>query len=193
MIEEMMSAYINLVGDRIYLRDHRPEDLDGFHAWMSDPEVTRYLTRRTTTPEESLAQLRDCLAENDNPARTRYFLAVVRKQDGTYLGDAGFTVEGSSADLGYFLLKAYWGQGYATEAMRLMIAYCFTKLALNRVTAGCAAGNSASERVMQKCGLRLVSRQTASNSKNQVLADRLEYELLRQDWGREQVIPTKNG
>ena len=38
-------------GKRIYLRDHQASDLEAYHAWLSNPIVTRYLSWRVTTEE----------------------------------------------------------------------------------------------------------------------------------------------
>jgi [ribosomal protein S5]-alanine N-acetyltransferase len=173
---------IRLDGERIYLRDHVLEDIDVFHAWMSDREVTRFLTRRLGSRAESLQQLHACLAENDNPQRRQYFFALVLKQGDQNIGDAGFTLQDGAADMGYFLLKPFWGQGYASEALRLMMVYCFDSLHLQRVTAGCTAGNNASERVMQKCGLQLEARLMSHTLIDGVYCDRLEYGLSMADW-----------
>jgi ribosomal-protein-alanine N-acetyltransferase len=177
---------LQISGQRIDLRDHHPADLDGFHAWLSNPVVTQYLSWRTTTLEESFVRLADAIRENERQPRTKYFLAVVLKATGALIGEAGFTIEsrgetGGVANLGYFLLEPYWGQGYASEAMRLMIGYCFTTLGLHKVTADCDAENTASEKVMLRCGMV----REACRRKHALLdgewRDRLEYALLRED------------
>jgi ribosomal-protein-alanine N-acetyltransferase len=177
---------LTISGQRIDLRDHHPNDLEGFHAWLSDPIVTQYLSWRTTTLEESFLRLADAIRENERQPRTKYFLAMVLKS-GVLIGEAGFTIEsrsvtGGIANLGYFLCKPYWGQGYASEALGLMIAYCFTTLGLHKVTADCDAENRASEKVMQRCGMV----REAYRRKHALLdgewRDRLEYALLREEW-----------
>jgi ribosomal-protein-alanine N-acetyltransferase len=187
---------LRIDGQRIYLRDHQASDLDVFHAWLSDPVVTRYLTWRTSTREESLIQLAEALRENNQQPRVKYYFAIVLNANDCIMGEAGFTVEntGGVADLGYFLLKAYWGQGYATEATELMIRYCFTVLGLHKVTAGCDAQNRASESVMKKCGLQ----REAYREKHYLLdgewRDRLDYALLYEDWiGRQNSPPGAAG
>ncbi len=71
----------------------------------------------------------------------------------TSAGYAGFTwVEENVAEIGYFLEPEYWGNGFASEAASLIIALAIDLGAL-RVTATCDARNTASERVMQRCGM----------------------------------------
>lgn len=57
------------------------------------------------------------------------------------------------AELGYWIGKWHWNQGYATEAASAMVAHGFTQLALHRVQARHFARNPASGRVMQKIGI----------------------------------------
>jgi RimJ/RimL family protein N-acetyltransferase len=55
-------------------------------------------------------------------------------------------------DIGYHVRPAHWGHGYATEAARAIIDWCFQNLDLHRIQADCTDGNLASERVLLKCG-----------------------------------------
>jgi len=57
------------------------------------------------------------------------------------------------AELGYWVGVPYWGRGYATEAVRAMIAYGFDKLSLQRIYAYHFVRNPASGRVMAKAGM----------------------------------------
>ncbi len=68
-----------------------------------------------------------------------------------FLNDCG--MDGTSAELGYFIDPAHWGRGYATEALRAAVEELF-RIGYARVTAGYFEGNDASRRVMEKCGMR---------------------------------------
>jgi len=57
-----------------------------------------------------------------------------------------------SAVLGYALDKKHNNKGYTTEAVELVVAYAFRKLALHRIEAGVMPGNEASVRVLEKAG-----------------------------------------
>ena len=180
---------LRIDGKRVYLRDHQAGDLEVFHSWLSDPIVARYLTWRTSTLDESLIQLADALRENDKEPRTKYFFAMVLNEDDCIIGEAGFTVKsraehGGIAELGYFLLEPYWGQGYATEAAQLMLTYCFTVLKLHKVSAWCDTENTASENVMKRCGMEREVSQKKHYFLDGAWRDRLGYGLLYEDWAR---------
>ncbi|MBI9050219.1 MAG: GNAT family N-acetyltransferase [Anaerolineaceae bacterium] len=178
---------LKIDGERVYLRDHKASDLDVFHAWLSDAVVAKYLSWRTYTREESFTHLAHSINENNANPRTDYFFALVLNENEHIIGEAGFTIQtqtkpGGIAELGYFLLQSYWGKGYATEAAKLLIAYCFTVLKLHKVTAGCDVENRASEKVMINCGMQQEAYRKKQRLLNGEWRDRLEYALLYDDW-----------
>jgi [ribosomal protein S5]-alanine N-acetyltransferase len=61
----------------------------------------------------------------------------------------------NSAELGYWFKRSAWGQGYATEAARFMLAVGFKTLKLHRIWGKCHVENPASAHVMEKVGMRL--------------------------------------
>ena len=58
-----------------------------------------------------------------------------------------------SCEIGYGIGSEYWGRGYATEAVRAFIGYCFAEKGMGTVYASFFTGNEASRRVMEKCGM----------------------------------------
>lgn len=81
--------------------------------------------------------------------------AITRKLDGALVGAIGLMgmVKGHQAELGYWIGKPYWKQGYCTEAGRILLRYAFSDLGLMRVHACHLTRNPASGRVMQKLGM----------------------------------------
>jgi ribosomal-protein-alanine N-acetyltransferase len=178
---------LKIEGERVYLRDHQAHDLEVFHSWLSDPVVMKYLPWRTSSIDDSFLQLAECLRENAKEDRRKYYFAVILKGNEQIIGEAGFTIEkneisGGIANMGYFLLKKYWGNGYATEVGQMMIGYCFTTLKLHKVTAGCDAENSASEGVMKKSGMKREGYREKQYCLDGEWRDRIEYGILYQDW-----------
>ena len=83
-------------------------------------------------------------------ARNHTFL-LIRRQDRAVLGSGGFGGTGSVAELGYSLGRAYWGRGYATEAVRAMLDHA-GPLGLRQLDAYSFIDNPASARVLEKAG-----------------------------------------
>lgn len=83
----------------------------------------------------------------------RHFLRAI-SLDGDLIGMFNdCAVSGKRVEVGYFVDPAHKGRGYATEALRKAIAELFQR-GFDTVTAGYFEGNTASRRVMEKCGMR---------------------------------------
>jgi RimJ/RimL family protein N-acetyltransferase len=120
------------------------------------------------------------------------YLAGVEKRSGRFVGWYGLHVaRGSGRDdapgdywLGYRLHKWCWGNGYATEGVRALIANGFTKLGVLRVRATTMAVNTRSRQVMERCGLRYV--RTFHEQWDDPLPGtehgEVEYALTKPDW-----------
>jgi len=134
--------------ERLLLRPYKMADLATYHALRSDPKVLRY---SSTVPHETLAQSRR------NIRKTK-FHTLLEKDSGTYIGEAGILSVIPRANrcvIGYNLLPAFWGQGYATEISKALVSYAFDVLQLERVEAMAQSENLASRRVLEKSGFAL--------------------------------------
>lgn len=82
--------------------------------------------------------------------------AIERKQDDALIGTIGLTLfeKHGQAELGYWVGKPYWGNGYCTEASRAILKYGFRERKLHRIHAKHYVRNPASGRVMQKLGMQ---------------------------------------
>jgi RimJ/RimL family protein N-acetyltransferase len=87
---------------------------------------------------------------------TRLTLAISPREDPDALVGAialGITSEHARAELGYWIGRAFWNRGYATEAARAIVDFGFATLGLNRIQAQHFVRNAASGRVMEKIGM----------------------------------------
>ena len=82
--------------------------------------------------------------------------AITRKPDGVLVGAISLMgmTKGHQAELGYWVGKPYWNQGYCTEAGQAILRYAFAELGFVRVHSCHITRNPASGRVMQKLGMR---------------------------------------
>jgi RimJ/RimL family protein N-acetyltransferase len=84
-----------------------------------------------------------------------HFAIALRPQD-LFIGGIGLSIDRQNevAELGYWIGKPYWNQGYCTEAAQATLRYGLEVLGLNRIQARHFASNPASGRVMQKSGMK---------------------------------------
>jgi RimJ/RimL family protein N-acetyltransferase len=173
---------------RLAIRRFTQDDVDNLFSLNSDPEVMRYLGR--ATPREVL---RDEIIPFHLGVYQRFdrlgTWAAESLDNGEFLGWFHFRAEGgdvTSIHLGYRLLRSAWNHGYATEGSRALINMGFTDLGVQRVFAHTMTTNTASRRVLEKCGLTLVHA-TAYNGPDADVIDgaehgEVEYALTRSEW-----------
>ncbi|MCK6520779.1 GNAT family N-acetyltransferase [Myxococcota bacterium] len=137
------------------LRPLTPDDLDHLVTLDQDPEVTRYINGGQATPRAAYVEL---LLPRMLGAATRPGLGffAVESPEGDFMGWVHLredSFEPRYAEIGYRLARAYWGQGVATAASRLLMARAFEELGFEVVSARTLLENRASRRVMEKLGL----------------------------------------
>lgn len=132
------------------LRPLEIRDAADVFEWVSDPVVNRYmpyaLYQNIGQAEAWIASLR----EEDN------IFAFCLRDTGKVIGsgDIGYDRERNAYGLGYNLNRAFWGNGYATEAARGMIRWAYSHLGARDFSANHANANTASEKVILKCGFQ---------------------------------------
>ena len=170
---------------RLILRRFTVADAeDMYRNWASDPEVTRYLTWPChPSPEATAALLEDWAARYEDGG---YFSwAIQRKEGGGVIGSiAAVRLDEAvnSAEIGYCLSRAFWGQGLMPEALRAVMDYLFNEAEINRLSAYHDVRNPKSGRVMQKAGMKYEGTLRQAGKNNQGICDLACYAALRSDF-----------
>lgn len=156
-IEKNKKYNLFVDGERIYLREIRVSDVDkNYCNWMKDQEVIRFLESRFE--KWSNHKLRNYVRKI-NKNRDYLFWAIIFKDSGKHIGNIKIGPINRThkfADLGIIIgEKKFWGQGLATEAIKLVVDYCFDKLKLHKLTAGAYRNNIASIKAFKKAGFKI--------------------------------------
>jgi RimJ/RimL family protein N-acetyltransferase len=108
--------------------------------------------------------------------------AITSRKDGQLMGAIGLEIhqKNENAELGYWIGKPFWGQGYCTEAVRAVVHYAFEQLRLNRLKAHHFANNPASGRVLRKIGMTWEGRLIQEIKKWGEFVDLEVYGIVRQ-------------
>jgi len=80
---------------------------------------------------------------------------MTESETGADIGVTGFVLKEGVAEVGYLLLPEFSNKGYATESLKGVINKAAKEYDILRYQAVVTEGNSASERVLQKCGFSL--------------------------------------
>jgi RimJ/RimL family protein N-acetyltransferase len=149
---------IVLETERLLFRPHdEAADLEAYCAMEADPEFRRLSGGLPRTRAEAERTFREVWL----PPKPMALLATVYKPEGCYIGRCGlYPHRGEDSNevipgegvLAFYLARAYWGRGLATEAGRAFLDYGFGRLKLARIVAGANTRNLASNRVLQKLG-----------------------------------------
>lgn len=172
---------IRLETERLVIRDHGPEDLEGLFRLLSDPKAMRFIPDlRVADLDGARANLRVAVEEAARPDRVKFFFAMVEKASGAYVGEIGFTREDpGTAELGYFILEPFWGRGLVTEAACRVMRFAFEDAGIHRIRIGCYKANVGSERIMVKLGARKVREYEGEAFDPRESSRRVEYLLER--------------
>jgi len=102
---------------------------------------------------------------------------------GTAVGGIGLLLKEDvyrrSAEVGYWLGEAFWGQGIMSEVLPLLVDYAFSRFDICRMYAGIFAWNPASGRVLEKAGFQREARLRSAVTKDGATTDELIYALIR--------------
>jgi ribosomal-protein-alanine N-acetyltransferase len=143
---------------RLVLRDAELSDADAIHRYASDAEVCRYMIWGPNTLERTREALQYRVNEQQaDPQRRAFELQIVEKSSNELVGGVGIRVADSAAldaDLGYVLVRSRWGQGIVLEACQRLLEVGFGWFNLHRIWASTDAQNLASQRVLEKLGMR---------------------------------------
>jgi RimJ/RimL family protein N-acetyltransferase len=135
--------------ERLILRAPRFEDAKRVAALANDRRVAEN-TARIPHPY-SLADAKDWIGSANRTAGEASFLIDA---GGEVIGACGLEWRNGVPEIGYWLGAPFWGNGYATEAVRALIDHAFGEGCYPALHAGARVSNPASRRVLEKCGFQ---------------------------------------
>ncbi|WP_458206325.1 GNAT family N-acetyltransferase [Haladaptatus sp. NG-SE-30] len=143
-----MPGPVFLEGDRVELRTTEREDLDLLQQARSNPDLRRSLGFLQPYSHEQVEEFyENTITANNGDAN---FVVCV---DGEPIGEASlFGIERDHGEIAYWIDTDWQGEGYATEAVSLLLDYAFDTRGLHRIVAKVAAFNEASQALVERLG-----------------------------------------
>lgn len=142
--------------ERLILRPWMESDAESLYEYAKDPDVGPIAGWPVhTSVENSLEIIRTVLSADE-------VYAVCLKEDNKAIGSIGLHLNGSTdmtdkddeCELGYWIGKPFWGNGYIPEAANEILRHGFEDLDMTKIWCGYYDGNIKSKRVQEKCGFR---------------------------------------
>jgi len=161
---------------------------EGFSKWNRDSEFHRLLDTepsRVMSVKGTKNWIENDL-EKENP--DLIFFSIRTLDEDRLIGFIGFDgLQWTHGDAFVFIglgERGYWGKGYGTDAMRVILRYAFTELNLHRVSLDVFEYNPRAIRSYEKAGFRYEGRIRKMISRDGGRADDLLMGILRDEWIR---------
>lgn len=146
---------IELKSDKVSLRELQKSDSKRIALLANDQSISE-MTMDIPYPytlKDAEKFLEHCIAEYDR--KNEYIFGIIERSSGMLTGCIGMSNVKihKHGEMGYWMGRAYWGKGYTTEAVSLMVKFAFEDLKLNKVFAHFMPKNPASGKVLEKNGM----------------------------------------
>lgn len=191
---------VELIGSKVKLRPIHPDDASVAYDLVRDDRVTSMLLWDGPSNLAELIEGYRLRADRWKQAISPYVFGIDLIGKSSIIGsiDARYQEYPGQWEIGYWLGVPHWGNGYMTEAVRLITHFAFKHLDAVRVCADPYVGNIASSRVLEKNGFQLDGTLRSHVLKRGEYLDQWYYTLLRTEWDarrdsyapeRELVVP----
>jgi [ribosomal protein S5]-alanine N-acetyltransferase len=179
---------MELITQRLVLREFRQNDFDAIRDYESHPETHRF--EKTIPNDEAIeTRLNQIVAWSHEHPRSQYCFAITFQPENIVRGQVSLSLNISDIrewEIGWKVHYNYWGNGYATEAANCVLAFAFNDLHAHRVVAFCNVQHAASVRVMNKIGMLQDGRLRETRWWNGAWQDEFVYAILDRDWESQQ-------
>jgi [ribosomal protein S5]-alanine N-acetyltransferase len=169
---------------RLFLRPPADDDVAAIVALLGDFDVSKNLSSPPHPYREEDAIAFVERVRHDQTEGVGHCFMIFRHDDDALIGSIGFRERSEAIELGYWIGKPYWGQGYASEAARRTIDFAFGELNLGGLVAGWFHDNPASGRVLEKLGFVRDGEDERHSSARGHAVQSLRMALSRATWER---------
>ncbi len=172
--------------ERMDLRFVEAKDLMFIHDLYSLPESDQYNTLGIPANiDETKRLLGSYIGETEKNLIRRYTWKLTLKKSAHPVGLIALNLgmeKYQSGEVWFKIHSDHWGKGLATEALKVVIHFGFSKLNLHRIEAGCAVENGASIRVLEKAGMIQEGRKRQVLPLKSGWSDGYEYGILASEY-----------
>ncbi len=154
---------------RLLLRRARPDDLDAIHAIMADVETMRYWSTPPHTSREETGRWLEAMLSADPAGNDEFVL----EHEGVVIGKLGAW---RLPEIGFFLRRDHWGQGFASEALDGFVRYMASQ-GVGHLTADVDPLNRACLDLLTKAGFRETGRASGTFRLGERLCDSVYLRL----------------
>ncbi|MDI2586252.1 GNAT family N-acetyltransferase [Psychrobacillus sp. NEAU-3TGS] len=148
---------MEFTSERLLFRSYTQDDFDFLYGMLSDPDMVCYIGNGETRDLKGAEVFLEWIYSQYEMNSEYGLKVVVRKEDNVPVGHAGIVpqkVKGKDElEVGYWIAKKYWGNGYASEAAKAFLHRGEKQLGVDRFISLIQQGNKASRKVAAKNGM----------------------------------------
>lgn len=172
-------------GEQVRLRSYVKEDIPTLTKYLNHPEVSLMLLPTIAFPrilEEEYRWFEELRTTNND----KYSFAIEYKKDKSFIGGCSIRdidLKNRTGLLSIFLGKRHFYKGYGTDAMRLLVSFCFGEINLNKAKLYVFDFNKPAIKVYQRLGFTIEGTLRQEIFRNGRYHDVLIMGILRAEWG----------
>lgn len=181
----LLAAHERLETERLWLRPLSYADRFEFYHIIGQKEALPFIFPRPISEMES-----HLLLVEEFLRQPLGVWGIVHKETGQLLGVVRLEnsdIVQKTAELGYFLRKEAWGEGYMTEAVRCVLGSLLSDLGFKTLRIIAHEENQASRRVAEKTGFKLIRQFKGSDRYTHQMKRYVAYEIVAGESGYEQA------
>jgi RimJ/RimL family protein N-acetyltransferase len=172
--------------ERLIIRPISINDKESIFAYRADPENNKYQSLIPKTVDDVADFINKSSIEMDVQG-TWFQFVIIEQLNNQLIGDIGIHFlendsENKQVQIGYTLDRRYHRNGYATEALSVIINYLMTKLKKHRIVASIDPNNTASIKLIERLGFRKEAHFIESLFFHGQWVDDLIYAILEKEW-----------
>ena len=181
-----MEEYPEIKTKRLRLGRLKWSDVPKIVEYAGDKDVSKTTLNIPHPYEEKDAIFWINSANQGFENKTQYTFAIRNIASDEFLGGIGLRVNPrfNRAELGYWIAKPFWNQGFTTEAAGALLAYGFEKLGLHKIYATYLEENPASGNVMRKNGMIKEGEMRDHFLKDGEYKNIIQYRLVKDEYQR---------
>ena len=168
---------------RLVLRQLTTSDSKSWSRNLSNHEITGLIGMDPLETAEEIEEIIDSFADRFREG-TGIAWAITLKATSEFIGTCSYesiNEEKQVGEIGYDLLREYWGLGFMTEALKAIIDYGFEQLGLKRIEANTDPANAASRSLLERLGFNAEGTFRESASFAGEFGDDIHYALRRRN------------
>lgn len=178
---------MEISSERLKLRAVKEVDLDNIHDLLMCPEMALFNPSGFPNGIEHTAEMVKAWASQEKGSEDRkdytfYIETIDTREFVGLINISVVKVKYRNSEVWFKLVPAMWNKGFATEVLKRIIDFGFGQLNFHRIEGGCAVGNIASYKVMERAGMTKEAHRRKLLPLQDGWSDNYEYAILSEEY-----------